>query len=186
MARPRSFDLSEALAAVKDAFWREGFEGASMQDLEAATGLKKQSLYRQFGDKRAMYLAALDDYEAHEIGDMARRLEAPGSAPARIGGLFDHVINEADARGCFVCNASVDRAAHDAAARAAIRRAMDHMRRLFEQALAGDPAYQKDPAGRAAKAGQLLAVYFGLRVMIKAEAPEDELRALAAAAIASI
>ncbi|GAB4535020.1 MAG: TetR/AcrR family transcriptional regulator [Parvularculaceae bacterium] len=186
MARPRSFTPGEAIAAVKGAFWREGFEGASMQDLEAATGLKKQSLYRQFGDKRAMYLAALEDYEAHEIRDMARRLEAPGPARARIEELFAHVIKEGDARGCFVCNASVDRAPLDREVGDAVRRAIGRMRGLFERALADDPAYEKEPAARAAKAGQLLAVYFGLRVMIKARAPEDELKALAKATIATI
>jgi AcrR family transcriptional regulator len=64
MARLREFEIGEALDGVMDVFWRQGYEGASMQDIEAATGLNKQSLYRIFPDKRAMYLAALERYEA--------------------------------------------------------------------------------------------------------------------------
>ena len=69
MARPRAFDPDTALQDVMNVFWKKGYEGASLQDIEAATGLNKQSLYRAFGDKRAMYLAALDIYEKNIIAE---------------------------------------------------------------------------------------------------------------------
>ena len=59
MGRPREFNEEEALAKIMDVFWARGFEGATVSDLMAATGLKKGSLYAAFGDKRAMYLKAL-------------------------------------------------------------------------------------------------------------------------------
>ena len=67
MARLREFEIGEALDGVMGVFWRQGYDGASMQDIEAATGLNKQSLYRIFPDKRAMYLAALERFEAIEF-----------------------------------------------------------------------------------------------------------------------
>ena len=39
LGRPREFDEDEALAQILDVFWAKGFEGTSMSDLEAATGL---------------------------------------------------------------------------------------------------------------------------------------------------
>ncbi len=59
MGRPREFDVDEALTKIMAVFWAKGFEGSSLSDLVAATGLKKGSLYAAFGDKRAMYLKAL-------------------------------------------------------------------------------------------------------------------------------
>ena len=43
-------------------FWRHGFEGSSVEELERATGLGRSSLYNTFGNKRALFLAALDRY----------------------------------------------------------------------------------------------------------------------------
>lgn len=67
MARPRSFQPEETLKQIKALFWQRGYEATSMSDIEQATGLKKQSLYRVFGDKRAMYMASLKDYDQDEI-----------------------------------------------------------------------------------------------------------------------
>ena len=53
MARPRSFDPDEALDLARDVFWRKGFQGTSLDDITAATGLAKPSLYAAFGDKNA-------------------------------------------------------------------------------------------------------------------------------------
>ena len=58
--RPRSFDTDDVLARVRDTFWKYGYAGTSMDQLSAATGLHKPSLYGAFGDKKALYLAALD------------------------------------------------------------------------------------------------------------------------------
>jgi len=56
MARPRSFDPDEALDLARDVFWRKGFQGTSLDDITAATGLAKPSLYAAFGDKNALFL----------------------------------------------------------------------------------------------------------------------------------
>ncbi len=58
--RPRSFDPATALQSASECFRVAGFAGTSLDDLAAATGLNRPSLYAAFGDKRALYLAALD------------------------------------------------------------------------------------------------------------------------------
>lgn len=57
--RPRSFDADQALRAAGERFRTRGFAGTSLDDLADATGLARPSLYAAFGDKRALYLAAL-------------------------------------------------------------------------------------------------------------------------------
>ena len=41
-----------------DVFWKDGFAATSLDDVSAATGLNRPSLYGAFGDKRALYLQA--------------------------------------------------------------------------------------------------------------------------------
>jgi TetR/AcrR family transcriptional regulator, copper-responsive repressor len=58
--RPRSFDSAATLNKIRSCFAERGFSGTSVGDLSGATGLSTQSLYNAFGDKRAMFLQALD------------------------------------------------------------------------------------------------------------------------------
>jgi TetR/AcrR family transcriptional regulator, copper-responsive repressor len=60
--RPRAFEPETALAQAMDVFWGHGFAGASLDDITAATGLNRPSLYGAFGDKRALYLQAYGQY----------------------------------------------------------------------------------------------------------------------------
>lgn len=58
--RPRGFDANDVLKAATERFRTHGYAGTSLDDLVDATGLARPSLYAAFGDKRAIYLAALD------------------------------------------------------------------------------------------------------------------------------
>src|ERR1700755_941704 len=62
MPRPRKFDESDVVAAARDEFWTRGYAATSVDDLTAATGLGKGSLYGAFGDKHGLFLRALEDY----------------------------------------------------------------------------------------------------------------------------
>ena len=128
MARPREFDPDEALEAIMHVFWERGFEGTSLNDIEVATGLNKQSLYRVFRDKRDMYLRSLIRYDETEVAAAAKILGSPGSARDRFKRLFDDVLSTAirynDRRGCFLCNAATDQAQLDDDANAHIKRSM--------------------------------------------------------------
>ena len=190
MARLREFEPEEALAAIKAVFWRYGYEGASMQMIEAATGLKKQSLYRLFGDKRGMYLAAVDHYGRHEVAEAAALLEQAGDARRRFMRLFDGVIDsagkEGDRRGYFLVNASVDQAPSDDATRKLVGDLMGAVRASFEKALSVSAPYDQDRKAREAKADQLLATFFGMKVLVRAGAPVAQLKAAAREAIAGV
>ena len=69
--RPRSFDPATVLARIRECFSQKGFSGASVDDLADATGISKPSLYGAFGDKRAMFLKALDS----EFRELSSRLD---------------------------------------------------------------------------------------------------------------
>ena len=69
MARPREFDEEEVLDRALDVFWRRGYAATSVEDLTAATGLGRGSLYAAFGDKEALFLTCLRRY--HRRGQEA-------------------------------------------------------------------------------------------------------------------
>jgi TetR/AcrR family transcriptional regulator, transcriptional repressor for nem operon len=189
MARIREFDIDEALDAMTGVFWRRGYDGTSMQDIEAATGLNKQSLYRLFADKRAMYLAALARYEDKALAGAEAVLCGEGAPREKIRAVFDAVVALAakgERAGCFLCNAAADQGQQDKETTDRVNAAMRRLEKMFRSALAGAEPYDSDSAARDEKAASLLAVYFGLRVLTRAGAPVRTLKEAAADAVAGI
>jgi len=68
--RPRSFDADAALDRAVEVFWRCGYDGASLDELTAAMGIGRPSLYAAFGDKQHLFAAALKRY-GETVGAMA-------------------------------------------------------------------------------------------------------------------
>jgi AcrR family transcriptional regulator len=62
--RPRAYDPETALGQAMATFWNAGFAATSLDDLGAAMGMNRPSLYGAFGDKRALYLATIERYRA--------------------------------------------------------------------------------------------------------------------------
>jgi AcrR family transcriptional regulator len=65
--RPKKYEPQVALEAAGNVFWAQGFSGTSLDDLSAAMGMNRPSIYRAFGDKEAVYRLAL--------GEFAKRME---------------------------------------------------------------------------------------------------------------
>src|SRR3977135_1263272 len=62
LGRPRAYEPEVALARALDVFWKEGFAATSLDDLSAATGMNRPSLYGAFGDKRELYIKTYQNY----------------------------------------------------------------------------------------------------------------------------
>ena len=171
MGRPREFDEEVALTEIMDVFWAKGFEGTTLNDLVAATGMKKGSLYAAFGDKRAMYLKALALYDRTAIDAAVRTLTGTGPPKKRIGDFLQFAIDavavQKDRRGCFLCNASIDQAALDRDTERSVTQSLSRLGAALEQALSAPAATSSGDRRRRAQAQHLLSVYFGLRVLAK-------------------
>ena len=86
MARPREFDEEEVLERALELFWRRGYAATSLDDLTAATGLRRGSLYAAFGDKEALFLTCLRRYQqrGQELVSEIFRDPDPRRAIARV------------------------------------------------------------------------------------------------------
>jgi TetR/AcrR family transcriptional repressor of nem operon len=94
------------------AFWAKGYEATSIEDLVARMGIQRGSLYGAFGNKRTLFLAALDRYERVVVRELSDALEAPGSGIEAIRGFFrlrvERSLERRRPRGCLLTNSAVE------------------------------------------------------------------------------
>ncbi len=186
MARPREFDEDDVVAAARDAFWARGYAATSVDDLTAATGLGRGSLYGAFGDKHSLYLRALDDYIASSL-DAVRDVLRDPALPAyqRLGrhirGQARALIADTARRGCLIAKGAAELAATDAAVEAEIANAYTVWREELAACIAqaqrdGDVDPARDPQ---VLAGTLLAFMRGQEALHKGGASPAQLTAAA-------
>ena len=174
MGRPREFDFDAALERAMQVFWAKGYESASLDDLCAATGLGRSSLYAAFGDKHRLFLRALARYEqagAARLADaLARPLPINEALAAFLSGVIDNIVAGPGRRGCLIGNSAAELARSDREAGARVRRSLGRVEATFREALArakarGEVAADADVA---ALARFLTAGVQGLRLVGKA------------------
>ncbi|MBB5319407.1 TetR/AcrR family transcriptional regulator [Tunturibacter empetritectus] len=84
MARPKEFDQEKALHRAISVFSQKGFAATSTEDLMQAMDVGRQSMYDTFGDKRALFLKALEVYVAESVRAINLELQSPGSPLAAV------------------------------------------------------------------------------------------------------
>jgi TetR/AcrR family transcriptional repressor of nem operon len=96
MARPREFDRDDALDRAISVFWAKGYASTSTEDLLAAMNIGRQSLYNAFGDKRKLYLEALERYQQESNTRHQARLNSQASPLSGIEALLLGLIDQDD------------------------------------------------------------------------------------------
>jgi len=181
MGRPREFDIDKAVDRAMEVFWIKGYEGASLQDLLKAMKIARGSLYKAFDDKHTIYLAALDRYDRTMIVPGAAELSDPesGDGLARINRVLEgarDAVAENDRRGCFMCNAGIDRAVTDPKVRKKVLAMMKRLEGGFATALKESRLAANWPAKRRTETARLLLdTYMGLNVLARAGYSPSEL-----------
>lgn len=137
--RPREFDPEQVLDAAMAVFWKKGYAGTALAELESATKLGRQSLYGAFGDKRALFARVVDRYfdvvlQRHII-DV---LDGPGSGRANVEKViraWESAAAAPDFNGCLVGNSSSEMGLHDPEMADLLRRKLDLLEAAFHRAL---------------------------------------------------
>ncbi len=137
MGRPREYDEAEVLSKALNAFWTHGYEATSMADLMEATGLAKGSLYKGFGDKRTLFLRALDSYLADGRATLSERAAGAKTARAALRQWLAWVVDSATCtgvrRGCMAVNCTIELAPHDADVRKQLQRHVKLLERTYAE-----------------------------------------------------
>jgi len=168
---PKSFDPQGTLARARDLFWRRGFDGTGLAELEGELGVGRKSLYDTFGNKRALYVASLELYGDSVIADLCAGLERPGeSAFSNLERVLQKLARHHGSGASFGCLlgvglAQVERADTEvvAALRKGLARLEEGFARTLQRALdAGElrPTVQPRDAAR-----QLVAFAQGLALL---------------------
>ncbi len=172
MARTKEFRPEAALDAAMQLFWLKGYGATSMRDLLDGMGIGRGSFYNTFGDKHALFLAALDRFEEARTGWIGETLE--GSGLDGIEEVFrrsvDGLVGSEPRRGCLLANSAVELAPHDAEVADRISRYVRRTEEAFAGALihaqgAGEITAWSDPA---VLARFLVSNLHGMRVLARA------------------
>jgi TetR/AcrR family transcriptional repressor of nem operon len=111
MVGTKQFDHDAVVERAMMLFWRKGYSGTSIHDLEKATRLRRGSLYNAFGDKQGLFVAALKRYETTVGQERIRQLSNPDPYRA-IEGFLDTLVTQMSEpsrpRGCLHTNTSLE------------------------------------------------------------------------------
>ena len=134
--RPRAYQPEVALGKALDLFRKDGFAATSLDDLSAATGMNRPSLYGAFGDKRELYIKSYQRYRDDAraaMGDIFRdelpirkRLERIYAVALDI-----YLSGEAGPRGCFTVMTAASEAVSDPDIRAMVLEGFTELDKAF-------------------------------------------------------
>jgi TetR/AcrR family transcriptional regulator, copper-responsive repressor len=188
--RPRQYDADQALADAAKVFWKHGYAATSLDDLVAATGMNRPSLYAAFGDKADLYLKTLERYQRKSRAKSVELLA--DNPPLRVfltrfydGALDIYRAGGDDARGCYSISTAPAQATTDPAVRAFLNESIRGTDAFLAELIGkardrGEIAANADPSALAQVA---TATLHTIAVRSRVGASRKQLKALAAAAI---
>jgi AcrR family transcriptional regulator len=188
--RPRAYEPEAALGKALELFRRDGFAATSLDDLSAATGMNRPSLYGAFGDKRELYIKSYARYRADARAAMADIFKVEAPIRERLQRMFSvaldiYLSGEEGPRGCFTVMTAASEAIADPQIRAMV---LDGLRELdkafafcFRAAIEkGELPGTADPAILAHLAS---ATVHTLAIRARARVPRKELEAIVRGAV---
>ena len=135
--RPRAYDPEVALAKATETFWAQGFAGASLDDLSAATGMNRPSLYGAFGDKQTLFKTALDAYMDRSRAAMTEAFRGGGTLREVLTRIYHtalgfYMSDDMGGRGCFLASAGLGQAVVDSEVRQTVADGLHELDRGVE------------------------------------------------------
>jgi len=188
--RPRAYEPDVALGKALDLFRRGGFAATSLDDLSAATGMNRPSLYGAFGDKRELYIKSYQRYREDARAAMVDifRIEMP--IRKRLERIYAvaldiYLSGETGPRGCFTVMTAASEAVSDPDIRAMVLEGLTELDKAFAGCFRrakenGELPETADPAVLAQLAS---ATIHTIAIRSRAQVPRKELEAIVKGAI---
>ncbi len=188
----KQFDVDAALGRAMEAFWSQGYEATSTQDLLVRMGINRGSLYDTFGSKRELFLKVLKHYQATYQGPKVAEAARGRTPRETIGALFDGLVAEAlggsGRCGCLLVNTALELAPHDEEIARIVAAGLRDIEAFFKRTIETGQQIGEIP-GRidaAEVARALLGLLIGLRVLARTLPDKPVLDAIATRAKAML
>jgi TetR/AcrR family transcriptional regulator, copper-responsive repressor len=188
--RPRAYQPEIALGKALDLFRKDGFAATSLDDLSAATGMNRPSLYGAFGDKRELYIKSYARYRADARAAMIDIFRAELPIRRRLERIFAvaldiYLSGDAGPRGCFTVMTAASEAVSDPEIRAMVLEGFSELDKSFAACIRlakenGELPQTADPVVLAPLAS---ATIHSIAVRARARVPRKELEAIVKGAI---
>jgi AcrR family transcriptional regulator len=188
--RPRAYQPEVALGKALDLFRKGGFAATSLDDLSAATGMNRPSLYGAFGDKRELYIKAYQRYRADAAAAMIDIFRDEQPIRQRLQRIFAvaldiYLSGDAGPRGCFTVMTAASEAVADPDIRGMVLEGFSELDKAFAACFRsarqkGELPASADPVVLAQLAS---ATIHSIAIRARARVPRKELEAIVNGAI---
>ncbi len=191
MGRPPTWTEAELLGAVMAVFRRKGFGHTSLLDIQEATGLHPGSIYKAYGSKDGIFLAALNAYNERVVARrVATYLDSADRPLSGIRALFASTFESGEAKnpGCLLTTTAVEACLLDPSARAAVSEGLNILEGGFQRALSRAQEGGDIPSSARVDdlAAQMLALYQGVLVLVRFGASPRKLTVITNLAMRSL
>ena len=182
--RPRAYEPDVALGKALDLFRKEGFAATSLDDLSAATGMNRPSLYGAFGDKRELFIKSYQRYREDARAAMAGIFRDELPIRQRLARIYavalDIYLSGDGPRGCFTVMTAASEAVSDPDIRAMVLEGLAELDKAFAACFRrakekGELPASADPAVLAQLAS---ATIHTIAIRARAQTPRKELEAI--------
>jgi AcrR family transcriptional regulator len=188
--RPRAYQPEVALSRALDLFRKDGFAATSLDDLSAATGMNRPSLYGAFGDKRDLYIKSYQRYRADARAAMIEIFRNELPIRERLARVYAvaldiYLSGEAGPRGCFTVMTAASEAVFDAEIRAMVLEGFTELDKAFANCfrLAKEKGELPESADPVVLAQLASATIHTIAIRARARVPRKELEAIVNGAI---
>ena len=188
--RPRAYQPEIALGKALDLFRKDGFAATSLDDLSAATGMNRPSLYGAFGDKRELYIKSYARYRADARAAMIDIFRDELPIRRRLERIFAvaldiYLSGDAGPRGCFTVMTAASEAVSDPEIRGMVLEGLSELDKAFTACFRlakenGELPQTADPVVLAQLAS---ATIHSIAVRARARVPRKELEAIVKGAV---
>jgi AcrR family transcriptional regulator len=188
--RPRAYQPEIALGKALDLFRKDGFAATSLDDLSAATGMNRPSLYGAFGDKRELYIKSYQRYRADARAAMIDIFRDQLPIRERLERIYAMALDiylsgEAGPRGCFTVMTAASEAVADPDIRKLVLEGFFELDRAFAACFRhakenGELPESADPQVLAQLAS---ATIHTIAIRARAQVPRKQLEAIVKGAI---
>jgi AcrR family transcriptional regulator len=188
--RPRAYQPDIALGKALDLFRRDGFAATSLDDLSAATGMNRPSLYGAFGDKRELYIKSYQRYREDARAAMIEIFRNEAPLRQRLQRIFAvaldiYLSGESGPRGCFTVMTAASEAVSDPEIRAMVLEGFVELDKAFAGCfrLAKEKGELPESADPIVLAQLASATIHTVAIRARARVPRSELEAIVNGAI---